>query len=160
MKQPCFAGLFFCALNSLKDCVMKLDEIPQDGLDYKGRDKVKKLMYALDKDGKYTGANSIGWEAENTALRDAWADVEETLQTILNEVMEGRLSPVAWFMHKNLMDVPLLAKYMGKWQWTIKRHMKPQVFKKLGRDTLVRYAQVFNITQEELVNFSSSDEKG
>ena len=133
---------------------MKVDEIPQDGLDYKGRDKVKKLMYALDKDGKYTGANSIGWEAENTALRDAWADVEEKLNTILRDVKEGRLSPVAYFMHKNLMDVSLLAKYMGKWQWTVKRHMKPAVFKKLGDNVLSQYAEIFGITTEELVKFN------
>ena len=55
------------------------------------------------------------------------------------------------------MDLPLLAKYVGKWQWQVKRHMKPSVFYKLDTAILQRYADTFNITIEELVNFGKED---
>ena len=132
---------------------MNVNEVPQDGLDYKGRGELRKLMYATDKDGKYTGVGSVGWEAENAATRQAWDEVEETLKETEAAVRAGTLSPIAYFMQKALMDVPLLASYAGKWQWTVKRHLKPGIFAKLSDDTLAGYAKVFNITLETLKHF-------
>ena len=111
---------------------------------------MRKKVYAVGDDGKYTGVNSAGWEPENTALRQAWDDIEDALATTEAKVRAGELSPIAFFMQKNLMDLALLARYMGKWQWQVKRHFKPEVFKKLDAATLAKYAQVFNITAEEL----------
>ena len=132
---------------------MKVNEVPQDPKDFRGAEKLKKLVYAVDKDGKYTGVNSAGWEAENTATRQVWNDVDETLAATRQQVLAGEASPVAYFMQKSLMDVALLAKYMGKWQWQVKRHMKPAVFNKLNRAMLEKYASVFNITVDELLSF-------
>lgn len=131
---------------------MKVNDVPQDPKDFKGADDARKLVYAVDKDGKYTGVNSAGWEAENTATRQVWDDVDEALAETLVQVKAGTISPIAYFMQKSLMDVALLAKYMGKWKWTIKRHMKPATFSKLSPDTLRKYASVFNITVDELTS--------
>ncbi len=133
---------------------MKVNEVPQDGLDYKGRGELRKLMYATANDGKYTGVGSVGWEAENEATKQAWDEVEEMLKETEAAVRAGTLSPIAWFMQKALMDVPLLASYMGKWQWSIKRHLKPKGFAGLSEATLAAYAQVFNISAEELKHFA------
>jgi len=56
-------------------------------------------------------------------------------------------------MMKKLMDVPLLAQYVGKWQWQVKRHLKPSVFRKLNDPMLQKYADVFGITVQELINY-------
>lgn len=132
---------------------MKVNEVPQDGLDYKGRAELSKLMYATDKDGQYTGVGSVGWDAENIATRQAWDEVEEELNETEASVKAGKLSPIAYFMKKTLMDEGLLASYMGKWKWTVRRHMKPKVFAELNDKTLAAYAQVFNITVASLKNF-------
>lgn len=129
---------------------MKADEVPQEGMDYKGRDKVKKVVYATGTGGAYTSVNSIGWEAENVATRLAWQEVEDTLKQVAEDVAAGRLSPIAWWMNKSLMDVNLLAKYVGKWSWTVKRHLKPAGFKKLSQADLEKYAAVFEISVEAL----------
>lgn len=141
---------FYLTLNF---AAMKVTEVPQDGLNYKDRDKLKKLMYATDKDGKYTGVASVGWEAENAATQQAWDEVHESLQETEAQVRAGDVSPVAYFMQRSLMDVALLARYVGKWQWTVRRHMKPGVFARLSDATLAAYARIFNITVEELKNF-------
>lgn len=129
---------------------MKADKVPQEGLAYKGRDKVKKVMYATGRDGHYTSVNSIGWEAENIATRQAWQEVEDKLAEVAADVAAGRLSTLAWWMHKTLMDVPLLARYVGKWRWTVKKHLKPKGFQKLSPKELQQYADVFGITVAEL----------
>ena len=132
---------------------MKINEVPQDPKNFKEGEKIRKLMYATDKDGKYTGVNSAGWEAENFALRQAWDEVETSLAETEEKVKTGELSPIAWYMQKMLMDVTLLSKYVGKWEWQVKRHLKPSVFKSLKRETLQKYASVFNITVDELTGF-------
>lgn len=129
---------------------MKTDHVPQEGLEYKGRDKVKKVIYATDGAGQYTSVNSIGWEAENVAMRQAWQEVEDTLEQVAAAIKAGRLSPIAWWMHKCLMDESLLAKYVGKWRWTVRRHLKPKGFQKLSEADLEKYAAVFDITVDEL----------
>lgn len=132
---------------------MDVNEVPQDEREMSHDAKIKKLMYAVGKDGKYTGVNSIGWEAENYVLKQAWDDIDESLADTEAKVAHGLLSPLAYFMQKNLMDLALLARYAGKWQWQVKRHLKPEGFKKLSPAMLGKYAQVFNISVEELTNF-------
>ena len=132
---------------------MNVDEVPQDQRNFKEGDKLKKLMYAVDKDGKYTGVNSAGWEAENFATKQAWDDIDESLAKTEAQVLAGELSPIPYYMQKNLMDITLLAKYMEKWEWQIKRHFKPSVFNELEPSMLDEYARLFNITTDKLTHF-------
>ena len=133
---------------------MKVNEVPQDPKDFKEGNKIKKLVYAVDKDGNYTGVNSAGWEAENAATKQAWDQADEELEETEKQVKAGQLSPIAYYMKKNLMDVALLARYAGKWQWQVRRHFKPAVFNSLPPAMLEKYAAVFNITVEELKGFA------
>ena len=135
---------------------MNVNEVPQDPRDIKPGDTLRKVVYAVGKDGKYTGVNSAGWEAENIALKQAWDDIEETLAETERKVRAGEISPVPYFMQKNLMDIALLARYIGKWKWQVARHFKPGVFKKLDTRVLGEYARIFNITTDELINFGKS----
>jgi len=48
------------------------------------------------------------------------------------------------------MDIGILAAYVNKWQWQVKRHLKPAVFSKLSDAMLSKYARVFNITVDAL----------
>jgi len=133
---------------------MKVNEVPQDPKNFKEGDKLKKLVYAVDNKGNYTGVNSAGWDAENAATKQAWDEVEEDLAETERLVQEGKLSPIAWYMKKNLMDTALLAKYVGKWAWQVRRHFKPAVFEKLQPAMLQKYAGIFNITVAELKDIS------
>jgi hypothetical protein len=132
---------------------MNIDEVPQEPLHFKDREKLKKLMYAVDKQGNYAGVNSAGWEAENLATRQAWDAVADELKETEQQIKAGKLSPIAYYMCKNLMDVPLLAKYVGKWTWQVKQHLQPSGFNKISPATLARYAGIFNISIDELKNF-------
>jgi hypothetical protein len=48
------------------------------------------------------------------------------------------------------MDIGIVAAYTGFWKWTVKQHIKPDVFKKLSDQKLKKYAEAFNISVEEL----------
>ena len=50
------------------------------------------------------------------------------------------------------MDLPILASYVGLWKWRVKRHFKPKVFNKLSRGTLQKYAEIFDVSINELIN--------
>lgn len=138
------------------ESLMQLNEVPQDGLHLKDRDQLRKLVYAVDSKGHYQGIPSKGWDAENAATQGAWEEVEAELKETEQAIREGRLSPLAYFMKKCLMDVPLLARYAGKWGWTVRRHMKPKHFAKLSTKTLENYARIFEITVEELTSFGKT----
>lgn len=129
---------------------MNIKDVPNDKENFKGKSDMRKLIYATRDDGSYAQVNSEGWEVENMATKQAWDAVEEDLKGILEKVRKKELSPIAYYMHKSLMELPVLARYVGKWQWQVKRHFRQAVFERLDTAMLQRYASVFNITLEDL----------
>jgi hypothetical protein len=128
---------------------MKKEEVPQDG-DNMHEGKFRQLFYATDNEGKYVPVNSVGWEPENVAMQQAWEEVHTRVEEARQQVLAGKASPIIYYMEKTIMDLALLASYVGKFQWQVKRHMKPAVFKRLSERTLQRYAAAFKITVDEL----------
>jgi hypothetical protein len=122
---------------------MKKEEVPQDK-GALGR-VTKEVVYATDKQGKYTTELSTGWEVKATALNVAWQDIDMRIADAKQQVLAGKASPILFFMEYRLMDVPTLAAYTGFWHWQVKRHLKPEVFKKLADYKLKKYAEAFNI---------------
>ena len=113
----------------------------------------RELMYVKDKEGKYTTDLSTGWEVKKQALDNAWDDIKERTEEARLAVKNGEKSPIYYFMELRIMDFPVLTGYTGFWTFTIKRHMKPSVFKSLSEKKLAIYAKAFEITVEELKNF-------
>ena len=127
---------------------MKKEDVPQD-LGALGK-LTNELCYATDSDGKYTTALSKGWDVKISALDTAWDEVGHRIEEARQKVVKGDASPLLFFMEKGLMDVQILAGYTGFWQWQVKRHLKPSVFNKLTDKKLKRYAEVFNVTIDDL----------
>jgi hypothetical protein len=65
-------------------------------------------------------------------------------------VLAGKKSPLAYHMEKQLFDTGLLASYAGFSRMTVRKHLQPGVFARLDDRTLGRYAEVLNISIEEL----------
>ena len=130
---------------------MKQSEVPQDPSPL---DKfTKEVCYAVDDKGDYTTALSRGWQVKADALGITWQEAEERTADAREKVKKGEASPILVFMELNMMDLPIVAAYTGFWQWTIKRHLKPEVFKNLSDSKLQKYATAFDITIEDLKNF-------
>lgn len=139
---------------------MKIEDVPQDKKNFKdGENAPKKVMYVTSADGAYTQTQSAGWEAENVVLEQAWDDIDRQLHDMREKVLAGERSPVAYFMIKSRMDLPILAAYAGKWQWQVKRHLQPKVFKQLSAGMIQKYADIFSVSPEELTHFAGRHAK-
>lgn len=131
---------------------MKRDQVPQD--DANLMEGHREVVYAVDENGKYVKALSPGWDPKNTALRQAWEQIDEKVSEACRLVEEGKASPLAVFMARNIFDIKLLSDYTGIPKRKIKAHLDPETFKGLDEETLGKYAEAFNITPAELVSNS------
>jgi hypothetical protein len=136
---------------------MKKEEIPQD--DGALNKLTKEVVYATDAAGKYTTDLSTGWEVKATALDVAWKDIEKRIEDARQKVLNNKASPILYFMELRLMDMGIVAAYTGFWKWTIKQHLKPSVFKNLSEKKLQQYANVFNVSLEELKTMKVNEDR-
>jgi len=127
---------------------MKKEDVPQD-LSSLGKITTE-ICYATDESGNYTTQQSRGWDVKIGALDVTWENVERRMQEAKEKMEKGEVSPLPYFMEKNVMDLAILSAYTGFWKWRIRRHFKPGVFSKLSDKALRKYAEVFNSTVEEL----------
>lgn len=132
---------------------MKKDQVPQDNSGL-AKKNIHELCYAVDENGNYTTVQSSGWDVKASALDESLELIEERINETKKEISEGKLSPLAYFMEVHRMDVSILASYAGIHKWFVKRHFHPKRFKKLSDKTLKKYADVFEISVEELKNYT------
>ena len=127
---------------------MKKEEIPQD-LGALGK-ITGEIVYAVDESGNYSTSLSNGWEVKSSALEVAWKDVAQRQESARRKVINREASPILFFMELRVMDVPIVAAYTGFWKWQVKKHLKPTVFEKLSESKLRRYAELFEVSVEDL----------
>ena len=131
---------------------MKKEEVPQDKSNL-SKSNIKELIYATDEKGEYTTALSSGWEPKTIALSQSIEEINERIAKAKEQVRNGQVSPICYYMELNKMDMPILASYVGMWQWRVKRHFDPKVFAGLGESTLKKYAEAVDITVDKLKDF-------
>ena len=112
----------------------------------------RELCYAVDENGEYVTEHSTGWNPKTIALDNAIQEINERVATAKQRVLSGERSPLEYYMELQKMDIGILASYIGFWQWRVKRHFKPAVFKRLSNNILQKYADIFEITVVELQN--------
>ena len=135
---------------------MKKEDIPQD--DGALNKLTKEVVYAVDSSGNYTTELSTGWDVKTKALDVAWNDIEQRIAAAKQKVLNNEASPLLYFMELRLMEIGIVAAYTCFWKWTIKKHLKPEVFNKLPVEKLNKYAEAFNITVEELKTMNVHEE--
>jgi nucleotide-binding universal stress UspA family protein len=127
---------------------MDKQSVPQDhSPTYEG---LRKLLYAVDENGNYTGVPSSGWEAESFSTELAVAEMIRQRDAAWQRARAGTASVLEYHMYRNRMDFDTLVMTTGIWRWRVRRHFKPQVFARLGDALLLRYASVMGISIETL----------
>lgn len=126
---------------------MREDEVPQDQGIAEG---LKEVTYAVDRDGRYKLVPSAGWEPKNISNYQAWEVIAAQVAAARQEVLAGRVSPLAFHMARNQMDIALLAQYMGLPRWRVWLHLRPWGFRRLTRPQLDSYAAMLRTTVEQL----------
>lgn len=134
---------------------MKLYEVPQDQGMIDG-DR-REVCYAVDRDGRYTLAPSAGWEPKNVANDQAWDLIREKVDATMAKIRSGKLSPLAYHMVRNQMNVGLLAKYVRYSRLRVWWHLRPKVFDRLTSEVLKPYADLFDLEVAALINVPDHD---
>ena len=129
---------------------MKKEEVPQDDAQLL-QGKMTKLYYAtLANSDSYMGVRSVGWEAENVVLEQAWENITEQVAQARLLVENGTRSILYYHMQKQLMDTAILAGYIGWPAWVVNFHFSPFFFNLLGQHMLKKYAYAFRLPLQEL----------
>lgn len=127
---------------------MEKDSVPQDNSPtYAG---LRKLLYAVDANGKYTGVPSTGWEVESYATETAVSELDRLRIDAWQRARDGKTSALEYHMYANRMEPDTLSATTGIWRWRIRRHFDPQRFGKLSDRMLKRYAEAMGITVDQL----------
>jgi len=127
---------------------MEKDSVPQDASPTYGG--LRKLLYAVDDQGKYTGVPSSGWEAESFSTELAVAEINRQRDAAWQRARDGKTSALEYHMYRNRMDFDTLVMITGFWRWRVRRHFKPTVYARLSDKVLVRYADAMGVSVAEL----------
>ena len=130
---------------------MEKDKVPQDEGITGGVSR--EVQYAVNKDGKYEKVLSKGWEPKNIVNELAWDDIQDNIDEANKKIKEDKASPLLYFMAKSIMDISLLANYIELPKWKVKKHLKLKGFNKLNEEQLENYANIFDISVDELINY-------
>jgi hypothetical protein len=128
---------------------MKVTQAPQEG--NKTHRGTKKIVYAQDENGVYKIVPYLGWEVEEIVTCVALDDLKEKEDEAKEEYFSGKLSPLAFYMYKKRMDLPMLSCVVGMCKWRVKRHFQPSVFAKLNKKILEKYAEVLDMDAQSLL---------
>ena len=90
---------------------MKKEEVPQDQSNL-SKSSIKELIYATDENGNYTTALSSGWEPKTIALSNSIDEINERIAFAKQQVANGEVSPIVYFMEWNKMDIGILSSYV------------------------------------------------
>ena len=122
--------------------------VPQDASSTYGG--LRKLLYAVDERGDYTGVPSSGWEVESFSTELAVAELERQGVEALQRAQAGITSALEYHMFARRMDFDTLASVSGIWHWRLRRHLRPRVFARLPQKVLQRYADALGLTVVQL----------
>jgi hypothetical protein len=112
----------------------------------------REVFYHFDRNKGFTQEIDYQNPDNQVIIKQGWDAAEQRLEEVKQRVIAGLSSPIAYYMEKILMEVPMLAAYMDLPKWRVRRHLKSKVFKKLKPEMLAKYAAVFVIPVEQLKN--------
>ena len=109
------------------------------------------VRYVYDeKEGKIIRYTDKHDESGHLILQQAWNTYGERADEARKQVLAGLKSPLYYQMEKIGMELNILSASVSLSQWRVKRHFKPNVYKKLKRPMLEKYASAFDMKIEDL----------
>lgn len=129
-----------------------MEENGNSGYTNKEYGQYRELLYSYKENGSFDKTVGYHVEQDRVILQQAWDLFNERIEEARKNVLAGKVSPVVYFMEKNLLDPMNLSMMVGISVWRVKWHFKPGVFKRMSENMLQKYASAFNISIQELCN--------
>ena len=76
----------------------------------------------------------------------------DEVETARLKVIEGKASPLLYWIKKNIMTTGMVAAYASTFGFLVRLHCKPYFFNRLSKKQLEKYAYTFRISVEELTD--------
>jgi hypothetical protein len=111
----------------------------------------RELFYHFDPEKGFTKSVDYQNSSNQVIIKQSWDIANERLEAVKQRVEAGMVSPIAYFMERSLMEIPMLAAYMALPKWRVRMHLKPRVFARLKPALLEKYASVFDISVPQLM---------
>ncbi len=114
-------------------------------------DGVKIISYVANNKGNQELVQGSMWSGVDVVNHLAWQEIDKHIEASKEKVAAGRASCLHYYMTANQMDTSLLASYTRQSRWLVRLHMIPLCFNRLRSGTLGKYAEVFNVSQDDLI---------
>lgn len=113
----------------------------------------RELFYSFDPETKtYVRRVDYQYSANQVIIKQSWDALEERIEDIKKKIIRGELSPLAYYMEKHQMEIPMLAQYCGIKKRKVKKHLTPKGFAKMTEEEIATYIAVFEISPEQFSN--------
>lgn len=112
----------------------------------------RELFYSFDPTNHYSKKVDYQYEGNQRIIKQSWDVARERVEEAIVKIKAGELSPIAFYMEKNLMELPMLSDYADLPKRKVRKHLTPSGFNKLDEKMLAMYARIFSITIDELKN--------
>jgi hypothetical protein len=110
------------------------------------------VLYEKDEDGKCRSELKLTEYDDDIDLY--YVQRQKELERLEKELMEGRISPVSFFMQYQNMTVKDLAARMKLGVGRVRSHLTREGFDGLKIATLKRYARIFGIVVSDFFQFT------
>ncbi len=109
------------------------------------------VMYDTDKDGRCVPSYV---ESEyNEEIGVYYAQRATELKRLHSEVLEGKISPISFFVQYQNMTLSDVAARVGLRVSQVKKHLSLEGFKSATVEQLMKYAKVFDVAIADLFEF-------
>jgi hypothetical protein len=112
------------------------------------------ILYAEKEDESY-GEMASGSYAVKNYLGELLKYKESLDTTLRNDLKEGKISPLFYFMLMQDIGQGDLAKRVGISKCKLRKQLKPEKFSKLPDRVLEKYAVVFGVTIAQIKEFNT-----
>ena len=114
-------------------------------------DGVKIISYVANNTGNQELVQGSMWSGVDVVNDQAWQEIDKHIEASKEKVAAGRASCLYYYMTANQMDTSLLASYTQQSRWLVRMHLIPFCFNRLRSGTLRKYAEIFNVSQDDLI---------
>ena len=113
----------------------------------------KELFYSYDGEGRFS-TRLMPHSESGIFLQQMWDTFKDRRLKARDEVIAGKRSPICYHMERIRLDVLTLSLIAGFTPYTVKRHFKPRIYKHLSPEVKAKYAEIFDITVDQLENIN------
>jgi hypothetical protein len=112
------------------------------------------ILYVEKEDGKY-GPVQTGSYLTANYLDDYELKRKNLEESLKARVMKEEVSPVYYYMVLEDLTLSELAARVGLRKGKVRKHLRPEYFKELTKETLQAYADVFDVDVDGLMRLDA-----